>query len=353
MKKFLPFEKSGHYEEVLAIDCYTKKAFNLSHWRGAPKVAAIHADTSALIAIQAIEKNLPEIQYQHVTSNHFDIDGFLGVWSVFNPEAALKHKDLIAEMSLIGDFRELSGDSDLTAKALKLVCCINHLEQRYFYAPFASKAREAETCVEKFNYFLANFSNRFFDIDKYPQEWENEFETVMLGLQILQNPNSRITDIDALGLQIVETSHPLHYYAMFAKSGKSDMVLSMYDNNRYELEYKYSTWVDTNRVSYPRIDLSFLAARLNALEKSGLKWEANPVSDTGPILRLNKEKLSKEARFDHPFTRSVYSSGISPDVFREVVQEFFDQAYHNITPKKWWTWKEIAHINANLTTTLV
>ena len=46
-------------------------------------------------------------------------------------------------------------------------------------------------------------------------------------------------------------------------------VLSIYDNNRYELEYKYTTWVDiVSRPTLPRIDLSPLANQLNQLEKT-------------------------------------------------------------------------------------
>ena len=348
MKKFLPFAQLGDQEQVIAIDCYAKEAFNLSHWRGAPKVANIHDDTSAQITIHAIEESLPQVQRDYVTCNHFDIDGFLGVWSVFNPDLALQNKALIEEMSLIGDFRELNEDTDLATEALKLVCAINHLEKRYFYAPFAFKTKEAQTCVDKFNYFLTAFSKRLFNINRYQNEWEKEFDLVNKQLHTLDNDDSHITNKQDLRLQIVETANPLHYYALFAKSGEYDMVLSLYDHNRYELECKYTTWVDTNRVSYPRIDLKLLAARLNTLEKSGLKWEADPFTDTGPILRLNKEKLPKEVRFDHPFARPIYTSSINPDTFKEVVLKFFHEAYHNISPKKWWSWREIELINMNL-----
>lgn len=348
MKKFLPFTELDGEKQVLAIDCYTKKAFNLSHWRGAPKVAAIHDDTSAQITIRAIEANLPQIQHDYVTCNHFDIDGFMGVWSVCNPQTALQNKALVAEMALIGDFRELGGNTKLSMQALKLVCSINYLEQHLFYAPFGFKTKEAKACVDKFDFFLTNFSKRLFNPSLYQDEWENEFELVNQHLDILDNGNSRVTNNNDLRLQIVETENPLHYYALFGKSKAYDMVLGMYDDNRYELEYKYSTWVDTDRVSYPRIDLGALAARLNTIEGSALRWQADHFTDTGPILRLNKEQLSKEARFDHPFSRPIYPSSISPDIFKKEVQDFFYQAYKNIQPKKWWSWREIELINNRL-----
>ena len=103
MKQFLPFAVSTSYDGVLAIDCFAKNAFNLAHWRGAPKVTDIHDDTSARITMHAIEKNLPQTQYKYVTCNHFDIDGFLGVWSVFNPVTALQNNALIKEMPVVNE----------------------------------------------------------------------------------------------------------------------------------------------------------------------------------------------------------------------------------------------------------
>ncbi len=348
MKKFLPFAQKDLHHDVIAIDCYAKNAFNLSHWRGAPKIDTIHDDTSAQITLHAIENKLSEIEADYVTCNHFDIDGFLGIWSVFNPELALENRELIAEAALIGDFRELNDDKNLALEAIKLVCTINYLEQHHFYAPFAFKTREAQTCIEKFNYFLTHFSERFSNIQGYQKEWEKEFNLVIRHLEMFDQNNAKVCTENDLRLQIVETENPLHYYALFARSCECDMVLCLYNNNRYELECKYSTWVDTNRNSYPRIDLNFLAAKLNTMERSGLKWGADHFADTGPILRLDKEKLSKETRFDHPMNRPIYSSSIKPDLFQQTVVNFFRQVYSGIAPKKWWSWQEIEQINSDL-----
>jgi hypothetical protein len=45
-----------------------------------------------------------------------------------------------------------------------------------------------------------------------------------------------------------------------------------------------------------------------------VQWVANSLTDTGPLLRLQRrgESLTKAQRYGHPFERPVYSSAIPP-----------------------------------------
>jgi hypothetical protein len=45
-----------------------------------------------------------------ISSNHFDIDSFISVWSAMHPESALRYEMLLREVAKIGDFRELQLD---------------------------------------------------------------------------------------------------------------------------------------------------------------------------------------------------------------------------------------------------
>ena len=151
---------------------------------------------------------------------------------------------------------------------------------------------------------------------------------------------------------IVEAPHPLHYYALFSNSSPYDKVLSIYPENRYELEYKYTTWVDTAfRTSFPRLDFLPLATRLNSLEKSGSFWIFDKITDTGPSLRLGGKKMSKEQRYDHPFNRDIKKSSLNPELVKNLVINFYQEAYQNIKPKNNWSWQEIKGINQRLSLT--
>jgi hypothetical protein len=45
-----------------------------------------------------------------------------------------------------------------------------------------------------------------------------------------------------------------------------------------------------------------------------VQWVANSLTDTGPLLRLQRrgESLTKAQRYGHPFERPMYSSSIPP-----------------------------------------
>ena len=148
------------------------------------------------------------------------------------------------------------------------------------------------------------------------------------------------------GLTIIHTPEPVSYYALFSATHGTDIVLSMYSQNRYELEYKYTTWVDiVSRPALPRISMQPLCDRLNEMETSGKKWLCDSVTDTGTLLRLENSELSKAERFAHPTGREIFSSSIPPEIFEKAVVDFFERSYKNIQPKKTWPWQEVRAID--------
>jgi hypothetical protein len=266
-KRFIPFQDIRKYKHVMVVDCYHPEGFNLSHWRGAPKIDKIHDDTSTGIVLNAIKCNLPQVKFGHVTNNHFDVDGFLGIWSIINPDLAVEYEELLRIMAVIGDFRELDLSKPYSDEALKLVCWINTTEKAEFYPPFGASS-EMVLCAEKYNYYLNKFSKVLENPEKYKEDWELEYELVKHHYRLVNNQEN-LEAYPKINLLVVKAPHPLHYYALFSKSAGYDMVLSVFSDNKYELEYKYTTWVDTAfRTSYPRIDFLPLAEKLNSKEKS-------------------------------------------------------------------------------------
>ena len=347
MKEFIPFHSVNDFEKVLGVDCFHPKAFSLSHWKGAKTPAGIEDDTSAGICFNALLKAIPELSYRYVTSNHFDIDGFIGVWALMNPVLALHYEEVLREMALIGDFREYHPDSKAGESALKLVCWINAEESARFYAPFESHltaAKEGIACVNKFKFFLEHFESVLLDPDSYQSIWNKEYLEVQAGIQALRK--AQITDVPDLRLRIIQVDEPIHYYAHFSESESFDLVATCYAGNRYELEYKYTTWVDCHlRKQFPRIDLSPLVSQLNLLEGANPKWTADKITDTGPILRLEETALSKYERFLSPNQRKIASSSIAPEIWIETITTFFEQAYKNLKPVQTISWDETRKLN--------
>ncbi|WP_347158553.1 DUF6687 family protein [Pontibacter chitinilyticus] len=343
-RHFIPFSEVKDHK-ALVVDSTHANGFMLSHWRGAPTPEAIRADTSAGIVLNALRQHLPELELPYVTANHFDIDGFVGVWALLHPEQALEHEELLRQMALIGDFRELDLNNPVAGEALKLVCWINARERELFYKPFAAdemEEKEAAQCAGKFAYFLREFGRVLQDPDWERGAWEDEVGGVLLGYRDMYKPETKLTRHPEIGLVVIQTPHPLHYYALFSRTIGFDIVLMCYDQNRYELEYKYTTWVDiASRPTLPRLSLAPLAQRLNQLETSGYSWTSDSITETGPLLRLEGDALKRVETYDNPTAREIYTSSIPPQVLQEEVVQYFRKAYANLKPKYNWTWKEI------------
>lgn len=346
-KTFIPYYDIKDFpNEVLVIDAHHPQGFDLSHWRGAPIPANCEADTSAEIVLKAIQNKLPELEKSYASNNHYDIDGFLGVWAVFNQEEALKHYDLLVEMAQLGDFREINFNYADWKKALKLVCWLNDEEAVLFYPPFGAPEiaeKEMEACVPKYHHFLNAFSEVInLPLEQIPET--TKYQTVLSHLDKIKQQQT----LDDIRMHIVHADAPIHYYALYSKSQKADMVMSIYPENRYELEFKYTTWINTTRKHFPRLSMEALCNQLNEIETSGRKWEAEHFTDTAPILRLTDEKLSKKERYQSPCFRSVQSSSIAADEFQNICIAYFKKHYQTLSIGETLDWKEVRKLNEQL-----
>ena len=225
---------------------------------------------------------------------------------------------------------------------MKLCCWINKLEKEKFYRPFEEKD-EIERCVDKFEYFLPTFNAVLENPENYKSDWEEEFNQVNKDLEKI----NKVESLSNIGLVIKNASSTIHYYALFSETDGFDVVLSIYDEQRYELEFKYTTWIDlASRANLPRINLKPLVEKLNKMEESELVWVADKMTDTGPIMRLEKDKLSKADRYANPYEREIYSSSISKEIFQKTIVDFLKESYHAVQAKRFWTWEEMKNLKS-------
>lgn len=344
---YIPFTDSFKTDAIV-VDAITNRGMALSHWKGAPVPEGCEHDTSAGIAIHAIKKQVPGTELLQVTANHFDVDGFIGVWSLLNPALALEHEALLKEVAIIGDFREYDPAFEQAEKALALTCWLNSEEKRLFYRPFGSED-EMKDCDAKFRYFLPAFADVLLHTEKYHHQYAEETARVLADYQLLGSVPQPVLTFPDIGLAVVYAPAPMHYYALFSRTHGFDKVLSIYPEQRYELEYKYTTWVNTwSHPVFPRITPDILCKRLNQAETSGYQWHTDKITDTGPILRMENTDLSKAERFAHPYERPVHTSSIPEDHMIRLVSDFFRESYRDIRPATNWSWEETRRINAML-----
>ncbi|NVO83844.1 DUF6687 family protein [Hymenobacter terrestris] len=343
---FVPFQALRRQPTIVVDSMGLGAVLTLAHWRGAATPEALRDDTSAGSALRALHApGTPGLEARAVTANHFDIDGFVGVWALLNPELALRHEPLLRLVATLGDFREIDWQHPLADHALQLVCWLNAEEKARFYEPFGAAARrrrEDEASAEKFAWFLPRFGALLENPEIGRAAWEPEFARVKRAVAVMQGPDTTVRRYPAIGLTVVQTPEPVPYYALFGPSIGTDMVLSLYSGQRYEFEYKYTTWIDLeSRPTLPRRPLAPLADRLNTLENSARRWTHDGITDTGPLLRLGGRTLSKAQRYADPDQRPVYASSIAPAELERELAAFFDADYAGIEPKKYWSWAEV------------
>ncbi|MGI4872827.1 MAG: DUF6687 family protein [Janthinobacterium lividum] len=349
MRHFVPFSELRQQPTIVVDSTGLGAALTLAHWRGAATPAHLRDDTSAGSCLRALHHpDTPGLQAAAVTANHFDVDGFLGVWALLHPALALAHEPLLRLAAALGDFRELDWQHPLAAPALQLVCWLNAEEKARFYEPFGAPARrrrEDEASAEKFAWFLPRFAAVLENPEAGRLAWEPEYQRVKQAIARLQGPLTERRSYPDVGLAVVRTPEPGPYYALFGPTAGLDWVLSLYDGQRYELEGKYTTWVDLeSRPSLPRLLLAPLAARLNELEKSNYRWAADPLTDTGPLLRLAGRPLPKAERYADPDQRPIYASSLAAGTVEAEVLAFLRQGYAGVAPKRYWTWAEVRSV---------
>lgn len=350
-RRFVPFAQLRRQPTIVVDSTGLGAALTLAHWRAAPTPPALRDDTSAGSCLRALHApTTPGLAAQAVTANHFDIDGFVGVWALLNPALALAHEALLRLVATLGDFREIDWQHPLADHALRLVCWLNAEEKARFYEPFGApirRRREDEASAEKFVWFLPRFAEILLNPEAGRAAWEPEYARVQQAVSALQGPLTQRVDYLDIGLAVVHTPAPGPYYALFGPTAGLDWVLSSYDGQRYELECKYTTWIDLeSRPTLPRLPLAPLAARLNELEKSNYRWAADQLTDTGPLLRLAGRPLTKAERYADPDGRPIYASSLAAGTVEAEVVAFLRNGYAGIQPKKYWTWAEVRAISS-------
>ena len=339
--KYIPFDLKELPESTVVVDCTHPTCRQLTHHLKLPGQRSLHLDTVSLGADSSTEQVLLAQQkgalepFEHVSTNHFDVDSFLSVWSACNPQMALGHADVIREAARIGDFRELwlnDTNQEINAvsfKALALVCWLNSEERRLFYKSFESaisRAMGEEESTAKWEYFLPLFANVLADPMNFEAQWKEEYSRVLQEYNQLHSPapmGSRTQHFPDISLVCVTGDEPMHYYSLFSPSRGYDIVLSLWAGNRYEMEIKYTTYITLfSRPSLPRVEIEELAKVLNSMETvmqgGDVHWFANRIVDSGPLLRLDStsKHLTKAERYGHPYERPIFSSSIPPDVFK-------------------------------------
>ncbi|KXZ54901.1 hypothetical protein GPECTOR_4g973 [Gonium pectorale] len=319
---YVPFS-ANLSQDTLVTDCTHPRARTLTHHKGQRNPARLtSSDTSTGLVLNAIKASAWSAgqaykwcQLPSITTNHFDVD-----------------RDAFT--------------------ALKLVCWLNSEERSRFSAPY-----EARDCDAKFAHFLPRFGAVLANPESGWQEWQDEYREVVSGFDLISQDPCAVELHRPVGLAVVRAPEPtLHYYSIFSYTVGYDTVLTMYDGQRYEVESKYTQFVNVfSRPVWPRIDMAPLARVLNAMEgralEPQLRWSCPRFTDTGPVLRIEDtaRPLSKAQRYGHPYGRPLHSSNVPPATVVALVVSFLEYGMQGLKPKRGgWTWDELQSLNSGI-----
>jgi hypothetical protein len=344
----------------------------LTHHRGSRTPPSLRADTSGGILLNAARAKHAWLDLSRLSCNHFDCDGLVATWTALYPQEALRHAELLEAAAHLGDFREIPSSPHGDA-ALLLNVWLNAIERALFYRPF--RGSEALGAVKKYAWFLPRFAGALAlcdacdgDESLLPKntplredaaaQMDSELSRVRSDREALAAAGaSAVERLPDIGLCVLRPPRQLHYYALFSATAGLDEVLTLYPGNRYELEWKYTGFVQlASRDSLPRLSLDALASTLNDAEAklgggSSHSWIANSIVDSGPMLRLEAtggSKLSKADRFAHPYEREVHPSAVPPEEMQRLVASYLRFGYRGVAARRAWSWSDIHEVNGRI-----
>jgi hypothetical protein len=257
----------------------------LSHWPGNNTPESYKADTSSEIVLKFLrstERNHFFNLVDAVSTDHYDVDGLLALWSVLYPDEALRRAELIVQTAVTGDF-----DRFTTAAAVQTCLSLDGLERERIQPSINYTAWSTEEITANlYQQALALVPSCLDHPEEFRPLWNDEYHEVLSSIKILEQGKARLTEIPELDLAILESDRPLHDLAVY-NATHCLRVLTVVGGSIYCIRYRYESFVELDsRPASSRVPLDTLTARLNACEKNSGRWFAESIATAHPRLQL-------------------------------------------------------------------
>ncbi|HEY9716518.1 MAG TPA: DUF6687 family protein, partial [Trichormus sp.] len=277
----------------------------LSHWPGNQTPGDLKADLSAEIVLNYLENPQHHIDVAAASNTHFDADGLMGLWALLNPEGALARKQLLVDVASAGDFG-VCHDRDAAR-----VCFVlsswgdpdrSPLNQQVFQLPYM------ELTAVLYEELLKRLENILDRVEYLEQFWIDEDRLLDATEAEIAAGNITIEEHPEIDLAVVTLPEPPSsqrqellakpWNKLFQTLGVHNetgrMRILLRQANRYELYFRYETWVEyVSRQLMPRVDMAALANELNTQEEPGCAWEVDDIDSLQPSLKLKGAAESK------------------------------------------------------------
>ncbi len=293
----------------------------LSHWPRTPTPDALRADLSAEIALGALAHPdlVPDVEA--VTIDHYDEDGVVSLALLTVESLAEEHGDLLVEVARVGDFGVVT---DRRAALVAFALAAPADPGRTPLAALRPGRRPSdwlETCALAATEALRRLAALADRPEDHPELWHDEAEAYDAAVAAIAEGHVSVEDHPDADLAVVRvpvegsptpTPTPTPAPAPVAHDGwaarvvhpaavnsaTSCMRVLTISGRRYELRFRYETWVRLqSHRPRPRVDLAGLAAELSAAERGATTWTFDGASALTPALHADGDSALGPDRF--------------------------------------------------------
>lgn len=292
----------------------------LSHWPGTPTPRQLWADTSAEIVLRALERpRLLPPGLELATVDHYDADGAIALALLVTDDLAGLYGSQLAGAARAGDFDVVGRREEaLVAFALGALAAPTCEETPAPPGRPGGVARGPAvtgTTEGAAGRALELVPELVADPARFAHLWGPEAEAYDRACRLLAAGAVVIEEHPALDLAVVrvDEGHPelpgagwagAAAHPAVAHSATSCLRVATLAGRRYELRFRYESWVRlASRRPRRRVDLSTLACRLTDAEADGGAWAFDGAGAITPALRradglpstLSSERFLAEA----------------------------------------------------------
>lgn len=275
----------------------------LSHWPGSGTPEVLKDDLSTMIAFRYLDHPELTVEAEAVSNNHFDEDGLCGIFAVLHPEEALARRERIIDVASAGDFGVFrSRDAFRVSTALMAYEDRDRSPLAIFDLPYPKQSAALyEELLERLPHMIDS-------PETYRELWGEQDAALEATLGAIASGTIRIEERPDLDLAVVTVADSFAGEVVDAGLYSSTLMtrVLVQHGHRYDLRYRYESWVDYRSRPVPaRIDLTPLAKLLSEDEPAG-RWRFDGVDHITPRLRLS----------------GAEASAIPPERFRSSVESF-------------------------------
>jgi hypothetical protein len=259
----------------------------LSHWPDSGTPWPLKADLSAEIAFNYLDAPEWHVDVPWVTNDHLDVDGFVTVFALCHPAAALERRTTLIEVAAAGDFA-----CRCSNRAANVAFAIGAMRDPAVSAlPVESfRGSASDVAAAHYELLLPRFVDLVDRIDDHEELWRDERETLDRADRAFDSGELRIDDVPTADLAIVWIPHgwdpgtqrgvlqrhtPVHPMAVHRRTDRWRVAYVNPTDHMFRLGYRFESWVQLTTARAGRADLRPLATALTAADPAPGDWIAN------------------------------------------------------------------------------